>query len=45
LKRELYAMLCADVKRQLKRRGVSEQEVLSDFEAWRKKRRAARRRR
>jgi hypothetical protein len=33
------------LKRQLKRRRVSEQEVLSDFEAWRKKRRAARRRR
>jgi hypothetical protein len=45
LKRELYGMLCADIKRQLKRRRVREQEVLSDFEAWRKKRRAARRRR
>lgn len=45
LKRELYGVLCADVRRQLKRRGVSEEDVLSDFEAWRKKRRAARRRR
>jgi hypothetical protein len=45
LKRELYDMLCADIKRQLKRRGVSEEEVLTDFETWRKKQRAARRRR
>lgn len=44
-KRELYGMLCADIKRELKRRGVKEEEVLSDFEAWRKKRRATRRRR
>lgn len=45
LKRELYGMLCADIKRQLKQRGVTEDKVLSDFEAWRKKRRATRRRR
>jgi hypothetical protein len=45
LKRELYGMLCADIKRQLKRRGLSERDVLNDFEAWRKKRRATRRRR
>jgi hypothetical protein len=45
LKRELYAVLSADIKRQLKRRRVSEEGVLSDFEAWRKKRRGARRRR
>jgi len=44
-KRELYGMLSADIKRQLKRRGVSEEEVLTDFETWRKKQRAARRRR
>jgi hypothetical protein len=45
LKRELYNMLSSDVARQLKRRKVSEDEVLKDFEASRKKRRAARRRR
>ena len=43
LKRELYEMLSNDVARQLKRRKVSEADVLADFEASRKKRRAARR--
>jgi hypothetical protein len=45
LKRELFAMLSADIKRQLQRRRISEREILGGFEAWRKKRRATRRRR
>jgi hypothetical protein len=45
LKRELFDMLSGDVARQLKRRRVSEDDVLKDFETARKKRRAARRRR
>ena len=46
LKRELYDMLSRDVARQLKKRGVvSEDEILEDFEASRRKPRAARRRR
>ena len=45
LKRELYDMLSSDVARQLKRRKVSEEDVLEDFEASRTKRRATRRRR
>lgn len=45
LKRELYDMLISDVARQLKRRKVSEDDVLEDFEASRKRRRATRRRR
>ncbi|MGH9160530.1 MAG: hypothetical protein ACRD2X_11180 [Vicinamibacteraceae bacterium] len=45
LKRELYDILSSDVARQLKRRRISEDDVLEDFEASRKKRRAARRRR
>ena len=45
LKRELYDMLSGDLARQLKRRKISEDDVLKDFEASRKKRRAARRRR
>jgi hypothetical protein len=45
LKRELFAVLSAEVKRQLNRRAVSEEDVVSDFEAWRRKRRATRRRR
>jgi hypothetical protein len=45
LKRELYDMLSRDVARELKKRGVSEDEILEDFEASRRKPRAARRRR
>jgi hypothetical protein len=45
LKRELYGMLSSDVARHLKRRGISEDEVLKDFETSRRKSRAARRRR
>jgi len=45
LKRELYGMLSSDVARQLKRRGISEDAVLKDFEASRRKPRAVRRRR
>jgi hypothetical protein len=46
LKRELFPALAAEVARQLKRRSVSEADVLADFAAWRKaRRRAARRRR
>ena len=45
LKRELYAMLSSEVARQLKKRWLMEQELLTDFGAWRKRRREARRRR
>jgi hypothetical protein len=45
LKRELFDNLSSDVARQLKRRRVSEDDVLKDFDASRKKRRAVRRRR
>lgn len=45
LKREMFALLSADVERQLKKRGVSEDEVLTDFRNWRKSRRETRRRR
>ena len=38
LKRDLYDMLSKDVARQLKRRNISEDDVLKDFEASRKKR-------
>ena len=38
-------MLSSDVARDLKKRGVSEDEVLKDFEASRRKPRATRRRR
>ena len=45
LKRELYQMLSRDVARDLKKRGVSEDEVLEDFKSSRANRRATRRRR
>jgi len=45
LKRELFDVLSADLARQLKKRGLSEDDVLSDFEARRKNRRETRRRR
>ena len=45
LKRELFAVLSADVARQIKKRGLSEKGVLANFESWRRSRHAARRRR
>lgn len=44
-KRELFAMLTAEIGRQLKKKRVSEKAVLGDFARWRKGRRAAGRRR
>jgi hypothetical protein len=44
-KRELFATLSAEVARQIKRRGLTEGDVLEDFASWRKERREARRRR
>lgn len=45
LKRELFEKLSAEIARQIAKRGATEEEVLSDFESWRKTRREARRRR
>ena len=45
LKRELFPLLSAEIRRQLRRRHLSEREVDADFGSWRKTRRAARRRR
>ena len=45
LKHELFEMLTSEVARQIKRRGISEEEVLTDFVGWRKGRRETRRRR
>lgn len=45
LKRELFTVLSEQVKRQVERAGLSEDEILADFDAWRKSRRATRRRR
>ena len=43
LKRELFAVLSADVAQQISKRGLSEEEILADFKSWRKKRREDRR--
>jgi hypothetical protein len=44
-KKELFSILSAELSRELKQRGVTEKEVLADFDSWRKQRRAARGRR
>jgi len=41
LKREMFGILSAEVGRQIRRRGLSEQEILADFAAWRKAKREA----
>lgn len=38
-KRELFSVLSAEVRRQLKKRGLSEEEILEDFSSWKKGRR------
>jgi hypothetical protein len=43
MKREAFAMLSQAIARQIKRRGLGEEEVLADFDRWRKERRATRR--
>ena len=45
LKHELFAMLSTEIARQIKKRGLSEEEVMADFESWKKGRRETRRRR
>jgi hypothetical protein len=42
-KDSLPGELTSEIARQIKRRGISEKEVLADFEGWRKARREARR--
>jgi hypothetical protein len=44
-KRELFGILSQAIASQIKRRGLSEEEVLVDFERWRRERRATRHRR
>ncbi len=45
MKREMFAMLSAVIARQIKKRGLSEKDILADFKSWRKERRETRRRR
>jgi hypothetical protein len=45
LKREVFSVLSDQLRRQVKKRGLSEKEIAADFESWRKTRRETRRRR
>ena len=45
LKRGLFEQLSSEIARQIGKSEATEEEVLSDFESWRKTRREARRRR
>ena len=45
LKRELFSVLGSEMRRQVKKRGLSEEQVVEDFESWRKSRRETGRRR
>lgn len=41
LKREMFGILSAEIGRQLRKRRVSEEEILAEFSAWRKAKREA----
>jgi hypothetical protein len=43
LKREMFGILSAEVARQVRRRRLSEDEILADFSSWRKENRQAKR--
>ena len=45
LKRELFPMLSSEIARQIRKRGLYEDEIVTDFQEWRKKKREAGRRR
>jgi hypothetical protein len=45
LKHELFEKLSAEIARQIGKSGETEENVLADFESWRKTRRETRRRR
>ena len=44
-KRELFATLTAEIARQLQKRGLKEEEIVTDFQSWRKRKRETGRRR
>lgn len=45
LKRELFEKLSAEIAREIRKKGATEEELLSDFESWRKAHRESRRHR
>ncbi len=44
-KRELFAALTSEIVRQLQRRGLKEEDIVADFQSWRKRKRETGRRR
>lgn len=44
-KRELFAASSSEIARQLRPRGLKEEEIVSEFQSWRKKKRETRRQR
>ncbi len=45
MKREMFSVFSDEMRRQVKKRGLSEDEIVEDFKSWRKNRRETRRRR
>jgi hypothetical protein len=45
LKREVFSVLSAEVRRQVEKQGLAQDEIVEDFNSWRKSRRETRRRR
>ena len=45
LKREIFSVFSDEIRRQVKKRRLSEDEIVEDFKSWRKNRRETRRRR
>ena len=45
LKRELFAVLSSEIARQLQKRRLREEDVVAEFDSWRKSKRETRRRR
>jgi hypothetical protein len=43
LKREMFSILSDEVARQIRKRGLNEEEILADFGEWRKARRSSKR--
>lgn len=45
LKREVFSVLSEQIRREVSKAGLSEDEIVADFESWRKSKSAPRRRR
>jgi len=45
LKRELFSVLSSEVARKIKKRSLKEEDIVAEFESWRKNKRETRRRR